>query len=372
MPVLDRVLVVGAGVAGLAVATLLQRAGVTVDVVEARPDVQEGSGITLQRNALQVLREVGVLDGVLAAGYPFDGVGLRSADGTLLMEVPGGGPGSDLPTTVGCSRPALAALMLDRARGEGVHVRLGVALRDLTDDGTAVHTVLDDGSAGWYALVIGADGVHSRVRELLGVDAGTEPLGMGIWRVVTARPDDVVRTDLCYDGPCLVAGFCPTGEDSLYAYLVERDDHGSAAPADAGLAHVRDLASAYHGPWDAIRAGVTDAAHVNHTRFETHLLPAPWHRGRVVLVGDAAHVFPPTVAQGAAMALEDASVLAELLTTSDAPTPDVLQAFVDRRYARVEVVADASVRLARSLLHGTQGDVPGLMGRVAAMVAQPA
>ena len=363
----------GAGVAGLAAATLLQRAGVAVDVVEARADVGvEGSGITLQRNALAVLREVGVLDQVLAAGYPFDGVGMRSADGTLLTEVPGFDDGSGLPTTVGCSRPVLARHLLERTRREGVVVRLGVPLTGLADDGAGVDVVLGDGSTRRYGLVVGADGVHSRVRQLLGIDAGTEPLGMAIWRVVTPRPAEVVRTDLCYDGPCYIAGFCPTGADSLYAYLVEGDDEGADLAPDAQLAHVRELASAYHGPWDAIRAGITDASRVSHARFETHLLPAPWHRGRVVLVGDAAHAFPPTVAQGAAMALEDAQVLAALLGAPGAGLEAALDAFTARRFARVEVLTDASVQLARWLLEGTRGDVPGLMGKVAATVAQPA
>ena len=151
---MDRVLVVGAGVAGLATATLLQRSGVAVDVVEARADVGVGgSGITLQRNALAVLREVGVLDQVLAAGYPFDGVGMRSVDGTLLTEVPGFDDGSGLPTTVGCSRPVLARLLLERARREGVVVRLGVPLTGLADAGAGVDVVLGDGSTRRYALV---------------------------------------------------------------------------------------------------------------------------------------------------------------------------------------------------------------------------
>ena len=82
---------------------------------------------------------------------------------------------------------------------------------------------------------------------------------------------------------------------------------------------MRELASqAYHGPWDDIRAVLTDPARVNYTWFETHVLDAPWNRGRVVLIGDAAHTCPPTIAQGAAMALEDAAVLAELLL--DRPT----------------------------------------------------
>ena len=87
----------------------------------------------------------------------------------------------------------------------------------------------------------------------------------------------------------------------------------------ARLAIIRDLAAAYHGPWDEIRDEITDPTSVNYTWFETHVVPAPWNRGRVVIIGDAAHVCPPTVAQGGAQALEDALVLTELLRGRDEP-----------------------------------------------------
>jgi 2-polyprenyl-6-methoxyphenol hydroxylase-like FAD-dependent oxidoreductase len=102
------------------------------------------------------------------------------------------------------------------------------------------------------------------------------------------------------------------------------------------------------------------------------VLPAPWHRGRVVLIGDAAHACPPTLAQGAAQALEDAQVLAELLLAADAPTDAMWQAFTDRRYARASAIVDASLQLSRWLLDHERGDVPGLMARVARLVSEPA
>ena len=140
---------------------------------------------------------------------------------------------------------------------------------------------------------------------------------MGIWRVFAPRPASVTRTDLVYGGPCYIAGYCPTGEDTLYAYLVEKAQDRFGLSPEESLAVMRELSEAYHGPWDEIRESLTDPTAVNYTWFERHVVPAPWNRGRVVIIGDAAHVCPPTVAQGAAQALEDATVLAELLLAHD-------------------------------------------------------
>ena len=159
---------------------------------------------------------------------------------------------------------------------------------------------------------------------------------MGIFRVFTSRPESVTRTDLCFAGPCYIAGFCPTGEDSLYAYLVEpKQDRSDMLPEDR-LAHMRQLAEAYHGPWDDIRELMTDPSTVHYTLFEKMLLERPWWRGRVALIGDAAHTCPPTVAQGAAQAMEDALVMAESLLAHD-DVETALDAFMDRRYDRAKI-----------------------------------
>src|SRR5439155_7387549 len=114
------------------------------------------------------------------------------------------------------------------------------------------------------------------------------------------------------------------------------------------LATMKRLSQAYHGPWDEIRETLTDPARVNYTWFETHVLEAPWNRGRVVLIGDAAHTCPPTIAQRGAMALEDAVVLSELLTSRDALDQELWNEFTARRFDRAKTVVDASNQLAQS------------------------
>ncbi|GAA1741699.1 FAD-dependent oxidoreductase [Isoptericola hypogeus] len=377
MPAVRSVLVVGGGAAGCATAILLARAGVEVEVVEARPDVSAvGSGITLQGNALRVLRDLGVWEPVSAAGYAFDSLGIRAPDpaGSLVAQIPDvrtGGP--DLPATLGMPRPVLARLLLDRAAEVGAKVRFGTSPTQLRQDAAGVDVTFSDGSDRRYDLVVGADGIHSWTRATIGIDTAPRSTGMGIWRVYVPRPADVERTDLTYGGRCYIAGYCPTGDDTLYAYLVEDvQDRSGLTPAEQ-LAVFRDLASAYGGPWDAVRASLTDDTHVNYARFESHVVDAPWHRGRVVLVGDAAHSCPPTIAQGAAQGLEDAAVLAELLVGADRLDDNLLAQYTDRRLPRAQEVVEASVQIATWMLEHTppsEADVPGLMRRISTLVTE--
>jgi 2-polyprenyl-6-methoxyphenol hydroxylase-like FAD-dependent oxidoreductase len=376
VPAIRSVLVVGAGAAGCAAATLLAEAGVSVDLIDIHPDVSAlGSGITLQGNALRVLRQLGVWDQVSVRGYAFDTLGLRAPDpaGTLLVELTDVRTGGDdLPATLGMYRPDLATILVDRASQAGAKVRFGTTYTALAQDEAGVDVTFADGSSGRYDLVVGADGIRSWTRRQLGINLETQSTGMGIWRVFAPRPASITRTDLYYGGPCHIAGYCPTGEDSLYAYLVEDARDRSSLSPEESLQIMRELAAAYHGPWDDIRASMTDPSRVNYTWFETHLLDAPWHRGRVVLIGDAAHTCPPTLAQGAAQALEDAAVLAELLLTHDAISDELWTTFTDRRLPRAKEVVDASVQLGQWLLDHEQGDVPGLMARIAHLLTEPA
>ena len=376
MSAVHSVLVIGGGLAGAAVSTLLAEGGVGVHLVEAKSDVSvAGSGITLQGNALRELRNLGVWRQVQEKGFGFDSLGLRAPDpaGTLIVEMPdvrSGGP--DLPATVGMPRPELARILLDRAEKAGADVRLGTTVDRLEQDGDGVTATFADGTTGRYDLVIGADGIRSWTRRQVGIDLETKATGMGIWRAFGPRPESVTRTDLYYGGPAYIAGYCPTGENSLYAYIVEDVQDRSGLSPDEQLATMKQLAAAYHGPWDDIRETLDDPSRVNYTKFETHVLGAPWNRGRVVVIGDAAHSCPPTLAQGGAQALEDAAVLAELLLASDSLDDGLWDSFHARRVPRAQAVVEASNQLGQWLLDHEQGDVPGLMRRITTLVSQPA
>lgn len=368
------VLVIGGGAAGNAVTVLLRRAGLDVDLIEAKDDwnATAGSGITLQGNALRVLRELGAWEQVETSGYGFGSVGITAPDGTVLHvqdDIRSGG--DDLPATVGMQRPQLQRILIDAVRASGAQVRLGVRVTALDQDGDGVSARFTDGTEGRYDLVIAADGLGSTTRAAIGITAKPEPTGMAIWRIAAPRPAAVERTDLAYGGPAFIAGYCPTSETTLYAYVVEANRDRASIPPTSYADEMRRLASAYGGNWPEITEHITDPAQVNYTWFDRMLVEDSWHRGRVVLIGDAAHCCPPTLAQGAALSLEDAWVLAGMLSASDTWDDALLQAYYERRIARVRPVVDASVQIGQWQLDGVRdADVPGLMGRTMTMLRE--
>ncbi|NGN66369.1 FAD-dependent oxidoreductase [Streptomyces sp. A7024] len=368
------VLVIGGGAAGSAVTILLRRAGIAVDLIEAAANwnAGAGSGITLQGNALRVLRELGVWEQVQASGFGFGSVGITAPDGTVLHvanDLRTGG--DDLPATVGMQRPELQRVLIEAVRASGARVRLGTRAERLDQDADGVTVRCTDGTEGRYDLVVGADGLNSATRAAIGIADKPEPTGMAIWRVATPRPAGVTRTDLAYGGPAYIAGYCPTGDTTLYAYVVEKNRDRAAIPAASYADEMRGLASAYGGQWPEIAAHITDPAKVNYTWFDRLLVEGSWHRGRVVLVGDAVHCCPPTLAQGAAMSLEDALVLAELLSGAETWDDALLQAYYERRITRVRPVVEASVQIGQWQLDGVRdADVPGLMGRTMTLLRE--
>ncbi|MFF1696377.1 FAD-dependent oxidoreductase [Streptomyces sp. NPDC058257] len=370
------VLVIGGGAAGNAAAILLRRAGVAVDLIETKDDwnATAGSGITLQGNALRVLRELGVWEQVERFGYGFGAVGITAPDGTVLHvaeDLRTGG--DDLPATLGMQRSRLQRILIDAVRASGATVRLRVRATSLeqgtSDDGVTAR--FTDGTESRYDLVIGADGLGSATRAAIGIRDKPEPTGMAIWRIAAPRPAGVTRTDLAYGGPAHIAGYCPTGESMLYAYVVEANRDRASIPPASYADEMRSLARHYGGHWPEITEHITDPAQVNYTWFDRMLVEGSWHRGRVVLVGDAAHCCPPTLAQGAALSMEDAWVLAQMLSAADTWDDALLQAYYERRITRVRPVVEASVQLGQWQLDGVRdADVPGLMGRTMAMLRE--
>ena len=377
MTAVSRVAVVGSGVAGTAAAILLAEGGVDVDVFEIKSDLSAlGSGITLQGNALRVLDRLGVWDHVKATGYTFDVLGLRAPgpEATVIAQIPDaptGGP--DYPATAGMYRPDLARILADRATELGARIHYGTTVANFTQDGEGVEVTLSDGSSGRYDLLIGADGLHSSIRSQLGIDVEPQRTGMGIWRAFVPRPKDVTHTDLYYGGPIYIAGYCPTSEDMMYAYLVESAQDRHLLSPEEGIEVMRGLSEAYGGPWNEIRESLGEASRVNYTWFTKHVVTDAWNRGRVVIIGEAAHSCPPTIAQGAAQAAEDALVLAELLLERDAVDQALWDEFHARRLPRATEIVDASVQLGQwQIDHAQDADVPGLVRRIAMLVSQPA
>ena len=348
-----------------------------MDIFESKPELSAlGSGITLQGNALRALDQIGVWQDLLPLGAAVDGLTLRlpGPGAPILQQLPemkNGGP--DYPGTFGIYRPELAGVLLSHTLAAGTTVRFGASVTRVEATGDGVEVFVDDESVGVYDLLIGADGLNSVVRDLIGIEVKPQPTGMGAWRSFVSRPPEVNSSELFYGGPVYIAGYTPTGDDTMYAFLVEAAQDRVGVSDEEAMRIMIDESRAYQGPWDSIRADLEAGAHAHYTWFTQHLVPAPWNRGRVVLIGDAAHSCPPTIAQGAAQALEDAMVLTELLLGRDSLDQQLWDDFHQRRVPRAQAVVEASVQLGQWQIDGDRdADAGGLIFGLAQKMAQPA
>jgi 2-polyprenyl-6-methoxyphenol hydroxylase-like FAD-dependent oxidoreductase len=377
MTAVSKVAVVGSGVAGLAAGIQLAKAGVLVDLYEAKEAVgAAGSGITLQGNALRAFDALGAWDDIKAAGYPFTGLALRAPGpgAPVVAELPdvkSGGP--DYPSTMGMPRAELAGILIEHAVAAGVSLRFASRVTGLDASDDSVEVFVADESVGRYDLVIGADGLNSRVRDLIGITVKPEPTGMGIWRTFVSRPAEVERSELYYGGPVYIAGYTPTGNDTMYAFLVEKAQDRTGVTDEEAARIMIEESRAYDGPWNSIRADLAAGGTANYTWFTQHVVAEPWNRGRVVIIGDAAHSCPPTIAQGAAQGLEDAVVLSELLVGRDELDQELWDEFHARRLPRARAVVEASVQLGQWQIDGDrEADAGGLIFGIAQQMAVPA
>jgi 2-polyprenyl-6-methoxyphenol hydroxylase-like FAD-dependent oxidoreductase len=372
----SRVLIVGGGITGGVLSLALAQRGVEVVLVDLRDTLRGvGHGITLQGNALKAFKSVGIYDRLAEHAYPFDKLRLRGADGSLIAEIatpPMGGP--DLPGTMGAVRGDIADILAEEVVAAGVDVRLKTTLTAIEDHGDSVTVTLSDGTTETVDLLVGADGIRSKVRGMIGIETEPHPVGMGIWRTVAKRPVQMDCSEMYYGGPKFKAGYTPISEDLCYAFLLEENlDRTYVGEGPRGK-ELKEHGQGYGGTWGEVRDSLTDDAIVNYQWIEAICVDQPWYQGRTIIIGDAAHACPPLIAQGAAMCAEDAVILAEMLTGGQA-VDEVLPAFWERRFPRVKMVLDNSLKLAEWEIHpGVDPDEnPGkLMGETLGALVTPA
>jgi 2-polyprenyl-6-methoxyphenol hydroxylase-like FAD-dependent oxidoreductase len=328
-----KVLICGAGLSGMVLATALKKAGVDVEILEIHPqwDVL-GVGISVQGPALRALKSIGLLDRCIAAGFGYSQVVNCDQNGSVqgVVDLPRlNGP--QYPSCVGMMRPALHQVVADAMLAAGVKPRFGATLRSF-DEATG------------YDLVVGADGANSRLRELLfGAQWKAKFTGQAVWRAMVPKPAEV-KARHAYYGPRHKAGFNPVSPTEMYIYLVQNVAGNPRVEPERWPALMRELLAAFGGHIGEVRDSIPDPKRIVYRPVGSLLMPAPWHKGRAVLIGDAAHTAPPQLASGATIAIEDAIVLAELLT-SGIPVPQALERFMARRYERCRIVVENSWQL---------------------------
>jgi 2-polyprenyl-6-methoxyphenol hydroxylase-like FAD-dependent oxidoreductase len=355
-----RVGVVGAGIAGLTLAGGLRRRGHDVTVFEKAPRLMAvGAGISVAKNAVRALDELGLIEDVLgdAVHHEIDVTAvLLRPDGSSAVRVP--------PRRMGVV-PMTRAVLHAALAGPAGEVRLGVAA---SVDAAGAPVITADGERHEFDVVVAADGVRSPSRATLGLDPGLRYAGWTTWRGVTTEPFDLRgRMSETWGGGAMV-GLVPMVDGRTYWFAAQH------APPNVTVEDARADVLGRFGTWHApIRQVVeaTDPRGVIRTDAYdlAHRLPT-YVRGRVVLVGDAAHAMTPNLGQGANQAIVDVAALAKVLDRASGTGVDAaLRAYDARRRRPSQRVAANSRRLGQvALAEGIAGKVrESTLGALAAI-----
>lgn len=347
-------LVVGGGIGGMAAAISLAERGVTVDLVDLDPEWRVyGAGITITGPTLRAYRRLGLLDEIKHKGAITSKTRLFRYDGTHMLDLDEPVIEEGLPATGGIMRPVLHHIMQKRVRELEIPVRLGLTVDALENVQGGVDVRFSDRTARRYDLVVGADSVFSRVRDLAFAHMGpAQPTGQGCWRISIRKPPglDMGEFFLGHANPC---GITACGPDTVYMWMltphVERDSHMDDEELFVTL---KALLADFGGNAGWIRDNMTREDWINYRPLAAALQPRDWFNGRIVLVGDAVHATTPHLASGAGMAVESGIVLAEELARAG-DVESALRAYQERRFDRCRDVIETSVAVGRlQLEHG--------------------
>jgi 2-polyprenyl-6-methoxyphenol hydroxylase-like FAD-dependent oxidoreductase len=344
----QRVVIIGGGIAGSALAIALARRGVTTTLVEREACwAPLSSGLFIYSNGLAALDRLGVLDDICASGWvsPDGGNLYLSADGRTITRTLYPRIGARIPAIVGMRRAELHRVLAGTVETLGVDIRLGTTVTAI-EAGDAAHAAcvtLSDGNTITCDVIVGADGIRSQIRTLLFGALEPTYTGFGVWRSMHKKPADI-NQKIMLMGVGTRLGIMPISRDELYMFGTTREPGKPFYPRESWAREMHSKFSAFRGPAEALLAEISDDAPVFYTSVEEVHLPLPWNRGRAVLIGDAAHSSSPFMGQGGAMAIEDAVLLAEMLSDST-DVPATLETFGRRRFERCKFVQDASRRV---------------------------
>jgi 2-polyprenyl-6-methoxyphenol hydroxylase-like FAD-dependent oxidoreductase len=339
----DKTLIVGGGIAGLTLAAALHAQGFKVDLIERNPTWQTlGAGMAIQPNAMRALRALELDGAVVDRGMVLHRWGFCDRQGELLCEIDLQDFWNGVGPFIGIERAKLQqALLIGVA---AVPCRLGTSVIALRQDHDGVSIRFSDESSGRYDLVVGADGISSSIRELaFGVNP---PAGAGhiAWRsVAPMRPAKLSDLRFFFGDRCFF-GLCPVGSGHAYGFGHVAEPH-FYDDVRGRLARLRRRFDGFAEPVQQFLAAL-DCDEQVHCSTVEWVDQEEWHRGHVVLIGDAAHASSPMMGQGGGMAVEDAYVLAECLRSAHT-VEAALDRFVTRRKSRVNWVQQESLAVSQ-------------------------
>jgi 2-polyprenyl-6-methoxyphenol hydroxylase-like FAD-dependent oxidoreductase len=335
-------IIVGGGIGGLCAAIALRQAGIESAVFErARELVEVGAGLSLWANAMRAFEKLGVAGPVRAASVPGSSGEIRSWRGDRLAEISSAAMARKHGAAhIGIHRADLQAVLVTAVGRE--RIQLGARCTGFEEDGGGVTARFADGREARGALLVGADGIHSAVRAQL--TGGQKPryAGYTAWRGVTPFQHPLLPLGVGIEswGRGQRFGTTHIAGGRLYWFATRS---GPPGERDLPAGRKRELLERFrgwHAPVEAIIEATDESAILRDDVFE-HRPLGEWGRGRVTLLGDAAHAMTPNLGQGACQAAEDAVVLAACLRAAS-EAPAALRAYERRRIARTTAVARQS------------------------------
>ncbi|HWU04583.1 MAG TPA: FAD-dependent monooxygenase [Novosphingobium sp.] len=341
------ILIVGGGIGGMAFAIRAAEHGLPVEIVEIDPGWKVyGAGISITGPTYRALKRLGLLEQVCAKGHFItQGAAICGPDGQVISEVPMHPLEPGLPTAGGILRPELHAIMAGQVLAAGVPVRLGATVTDVTERADGVEVTFSSGDRRQYRAVVAADGAFSAMRERLFPQAPKPAYtGQFCWRLLADRPAQADRPHF-FMGRELTCGVMPVSQDQMYLWLLENNRERRWLDEAQLAGELRAMLAPFGGPiMDAVRAAIDSGANIIARPLDAVLLPLPWHSGRTILIGDAAHATTPHLASGAGISIEDGLLLADGFARGGA-IGDIYAAFEARRWERCRLVVEDSVAI---------------------------
>jgi 2-polyprenyl-6-methoxyphenol hydroxylase-like FAD-dependent oxidoreductase len=343
-----KAIILGGGIGGMTAATTLRRADFDVRLIEQSPEgFRQGHGICLTNNAIRALDEVDLAEPCIGKGFGFDKITTCDSHGNVLREdLAPRVFRPDRPATLGMRRTDLADILEDSARGAGAQFSFEQSIRTIEQTGQSVRVTLGSGETLEADLLVAADGAYSKTRStVFSSDLKTRFAGQSGWRVSMPRPETLEGLTFFRHKEMPSVGAIPLSRDWAYIFFLEN----SAAPVrkDPTQLDALMIDALRHFDAPTIQHAIQHIRspdQVSFRPFDALLVPQPWFRGRVVLLGDAAHSLTPQLTNGGGMAIEDAVVLGEELFRGGT-VDEALQAYSARRFPRVRQVFENSYQI---------------------------
>ena len=347
--------IIGAGIGGLSVAIALQQIGQRVRVYERASELKEmGAGIVLSANAIKALEKLGVADQVRQAGSPVKKAEIRTPDGKLLVNMPVHKQAERYGTySYLIYRPDLQRILYEKLMQDTV--KLGKKLSRIEQDRENITSMFEDGEMVKSDILIGADGVHSLVRQYIAEASELRYSGFTAFRGISHFEDDRFPVELGGGfeawGNGKRFGFSHLGKGRVFWFAAINTPQGKllAAPNKKHIA--LEHFKSWWGPISDVIDSTDEENILVHEIFDRKPIKK-WHKGRVTLLGDAAHPMLPNLGQGGAQAMEDALILARYLKEFPQNVEQALSHYEKVRIPRVTKIVQGSRMMARMMQLG--------------------